>query len=135
MSFFEWDDSYTVHVRRFDDHHKALIRLLNEAHHNYQSKAGPEATRVVIDRLVDYAQYHFSAEEKWMKSVNYGELPDHIAEHDGFWRKIFDFQADLHNGRKLLSHEVLLFLRSWLTEHILTADADYGRFATQLPSV
>ena len=129
MAFFNWDISYTVNIKKFDDDHKELIRLLNEAHENYKEEASYVATRVVIDRLVDYAQYHFSAEEKWMKSVNYSEIQGHTAEHDNFWRRIFEFQADFHDGKKQLSYEVLLFLKEWLYEHILTADADYGRFA------
>jgi hemerythrin len=116
---------------QFDDHHQELINLLNEAHENFMAKASQEATRIIIDRLVDYAQYHFSAEEKWMKAHEYDGLLHHTNEHDVFWRKIFDFQADYHSGKKQLSFEVLSFLRDWLNGHILTTDADYGRFALQ----
>ena len=126
MSFFDWDPSYSVRVDQFDNHHKELIHLMNEAHENFMSQACQEATRVVIDRLVAYAQYHFSAEEKWMKSTGYEDLPQHTAEHDKFWRTIFDFQTAFHYGEKKLSFEVLSFLKEWLTEHILTSDADYG---------
>ena len=131
MSFFDWDASYSVHINQFDHHHQELIGLLNEAHENFMGKASQEETRVIIDRLVDYAQYHFSAEEKWMKAQNYHGLQHHTAEHDVFWRKIFDFQADYHRGEKQLSFEVLSLLRDWLNEHILSTDADYGRFALQ----
>jgi hemerythrin len=132
MPFFEWDIRYSVHVDQFDKDHKELIRLLNEAHENYQVKACEVATRVIIDRLVDYAQYHFTAEEKWMKARNYESLASHTAEHDAFWRKIYDFQTEYHNGKKQLSFELLNFLKEWLSVHILTTDAEYGRFAAPI---
>ena len=129
MPFFDWDDSYSVQINQFDDDHQDLIALLNEAHENFMANASQEATRVIIDRLVDYAQYHFSAEEKWMKDHQYEGLLPHTNEHDVFWRKVVDFQADYHSGKKQLSFEVLSFLRDWLNVHILTTDAEYGRFA------
>jgi hemerythrin len=132
MTLIDWDPSFSVNISQFDSHHKDLIRLLNEAHENFVAKARQEATRIVIDRLVDYAQYHFSAEEKWMKIQNYPELIWHTAEHNAFWRQIFDFQADYNNGEKQLSAEVLTYLRDWFENHVLTSDADYGRFAASL---
>jgi len=129
MPFFDWEPSYSVQVRQFDDHHKELIRLLNEAEENFRMKAGQEATRVVVDRLIDYAQYHFSAEEAWMKERHYDGLLRHTAEHDAIWRKLFDFQTDYHLGKSQLSFEVLDFLKEWLNGHILTTDAAYGGLA------
>jgi hemerythrin len=132
MAFFDWDPSFSVHIEQFDNHHKALIGMLNEAHENLMTKASQEATRVVIDRLVDYAQEHFSVEEEWMKAHNFEGLSNHVAEHDMFWRKLLDFQTDFHRGNKRLSTEVLNFLKDWLQEHVLLTDAGYGAFAAKL---
>ena len=132
MPFFDWDMSYSVNLEHFDNHHKELIRLLNEAHGNFMAKVGGEATRIVIDRLIDYAQFHFSAEEKWMATHNYPGLKRHTAEHDAFWRKLFDFQKMFHEGKKQLSFEVLTFLKEWLIDHILISDAEYGKFGAGL---
>jgi hemerythrin len=129
MSFVDWDPNYSVHISQFDNHHKDLIRLINEAHENFVTRAGKEATRVIIDRLVDYAQYHFTAEEDWMKDHDYPELGWHTAEHNSFWHKVFDFQASYHNGDKQLTVEVLTFLKDWLMDHVCAADAAYGSFA------
>jgi len=135
MNFMDWDPTFSVNISQFDSHHKDLIRLINEAHDNYVTCASKEATRVIIDRLVDYAQYHFSSEEKWMKDHSYAELDWHTVEHNAFWHKIFDFQADYKNGEKQLSIEVLNFLKDWLMDHICTTDAAYGRFAATLMQI
>jgi hemerythrin len=128
MQFFQWDPSYSVGIAQFDAHHKELMRLLSEAHENFMAKAGKEPARIVLERLVDYAQYHFSAEEEWMQVQKYPGLKRHTAEHDDFWRKIFDLQKKLHDGSQQLSFEILTFLREWLDEHICGSDAEYGRF-------
>jgi hemerythrin len=131
MQFFQWDPSYSVGIAQFDAHHKELMRLLSEAHENFMVKAGREPARIVLDRLVDYAQYHFTAEEKWMQVQKYSGLEPHTAEHDEFWRKIFDLQKKLNDGSQQLSFEILIFLREWLVGHILGSDAEYCRFADQ----
>jgi hemerythrin len=135
MAFFDWHPSFSVQVNQFDDHHKELIGLLNEAHENYITKSSSEATRVIIDRLVDYAQYHFSAEEKWMKLHDYEGVEHHTAEHDTFWRKLFDFQTGFHCGNKQLSFEVLTYLKDWLYEHIVETDGDYGKHAVKIQEI
>jgi hemerythrin len=42
----------------------------------------------VVDELIDYTQYHFSTEEKYMLEYAYPGYEQHKAEHEEFIDKI-----------------------------------------------
>lgn len=133
MPFIEWDKSFELGVSQFDEHHKCLLDLLNETYDIFTGGSSREVLGAVLDKLVDYATYHFAAEEHWMALNGYPGLPQQRDEHKKFSLRVVEIQNDFQKGNAHLSLEVLTFLREWLIHHILTVDADYGRFAAQLP--
>jgi hemerythrin len=132
MSFMKWESTFELDITEFDDHHKYLVGLMNALHANYASVASNETIGVVVDELVDYAVYHFRAEEQWMEDHNYQGLPPHRDEHRAFAEKMSEFQKDFKSGKSELTIEVLTFLMNWLKDHILGSDANYGKFAKRL---
>jgi hemerythrin len=135
MPILEWDKSFELGVAQFDEHHRQLVSLLNETYDNFTSGANYETLGAVLDKLIDYATYHFAAEEYWMDLNKYDGLQQQREEHNKFSRRVAEIQKDFHKGKAHLSIEVLTFLRNWLTDHILKIDAEYGRFAAQFPPV
>ena len=131
MALFDWDESFELGIRQFDEHHRYLVGLLNEVHASYMDRAGNAALGGIIDRLVGYMQHHFAVEEQWMASQNYQGLLTHRREHYEFTVRVSTFQKDFHEGKQQLSGEILSFLKEWLFDHILKTDADYGRFAKE----
>ena len=128
MLLFEWSTSFELGIQEFDEHHKGLVHLLNEVYGNFLGEANHETLSAVLDKLIDYATYHFAAEEHWMGLHGYPGLEKHREEHKQFSRTVVEIQYDFHKGRKHLSIELLVFLKEWLSNHILKTDADYGRF-------
>lgn len=128
MPFIEWMNSFSLGVKQFDDHHKQLLGLLNTVYDDFTTQAPVEKVGVVLDELIDYAVYHFAAEELWMMEHSYPELDMHREEHERFSKTVMDMRQDHHTGNFIMSLEVLEFLRKWLTDHILKTDAKYGRF-------
>ncbi|MDD2852308.1 MAG: bacteriohemerythrin [Desulfuromonadaceae bacterium] len=135
MSFFEWNKNFELGIEQFDEHHRHLVDLLNEAYDNFICKADHETLGAIIDKLFDYATYHFTLEEQWMALNGYEGLTQHREEHAGFSRRIIEIQNDFCNGRTHVLLEVLTFLKNWLSDHILVTDASYGRFAAKLRNV
>jgi hemerythrin len=125
----EWLPGFELGITEFDEHHKHLVYLLNMTYDGVTCGAEYEELEAVLDELVDYATYHFAAEEHWMTVNNYPRLPEHSNEHERFCTWVAGVQKDFHNGKSNLGIEVLQFLNSWLTEHILKTDAEYARFA------
>ena len=128
MPIIAWDKCFELGIEEFDDAHKHLVDLLNEAYDDFTNEAGCRPLAAILDTLIDYAKLHFASEERWMRSRKYPELVQHILEHEKFTLTILDIQKDLHDGKANLSLAVLEFLKTWLIDHILLTDSEYGLF-------
>ncbi len=129
MPVVEWNKTFEVGVKQFDDHHKHLFGLLNKTYDKCACGAGNDELAVILDELIDYASYHFAAEEQWMRTHKYPGLQQQSEEHEKFAVKIIELQCSFLDGKADLAIDVLQFLENWLLAHILTSDADYGEFA------
>lgn len=129
MFILEWNKSFAVGIEEFDEHHKHLIDLLNEAYNNFITGASHQAVGESLGKILDYATYHFSAEEHWMELHGYAGLPLHHAEHEKFTRRVLEIIENFHESKSNLSLEILNILKNWLFDHILKTDAYYGEFA------
>jgi hemerythrin len=132
MSFMEWNTTFELGITEFDEHHKHLVHLLNMTYDGIKSDAERDELEAVLDELVDYATYHFAAEEHWMSAHEYFGLSKHSEEHERFCKRVVEVQNDFHSGKVNLGLEIMQFLHNWLTDHILKTDAEYGRFAKNL---
>lgn len=126
MPIVEWTENMSTGIDKFDGHHKHLFDLLNTVYDDFASDAPPEDTGRVLDELVDYATYHFVAEEQWFQKLSYPKHAEHCAEHDRYSRRIAEIQADFHAGKGHLTMEILSFLNGWWTDHIQKSDAEYA---------
>ncbi len=128
MAFFQWDNSYSVGVKRFDTDHQQLFQILNELNDGMKSGKGKDVLQSVLSKLMQYTQTHFAAEEAVMSQVGYPQLAAQIAQHRAFTNKTKEFAAQLQVTAVGLSVEVLDFLRDWLTQHIMQSDKQYTSF-------
>lgn len=128
----KWQSTYELNIKEFDDHRKHLVGLLNTLHANLISGSNKETLGAVVRELIDYATYHFFAEEHWMEEHKYPGFSRHREEHIAFKNKVSAFQKDFQSGKIDLTMEVFTFLVNWLVEHILGSDANFGNFARRL---
>lgn len=128
MSVLEWNDSYLIGIKQFDEHHKHLVSLLNMTFDGITTNAPKDELEAVLNELVDYSAYHFAAEEHWMREQKYPGLDEQVREHEAFRIKMTEIVQDFHSGKKDIDLVVLNFLTDWLTEHILEKDAAYGTY-------
>ena len=124
-----WQSNFELDIQGFDDHHKHLVDLINQLHTNLTSGLSKEILGNVFRELIDYASYHFDAEENWMREINYPDSSKHQDYHTAFINKVKEFQENFKNGEADLTIEMLHFLVDWLFEHILKIDAAYAGFA------
>jgi len=128
MPIIDWDDKFLLGIPQLDEHHRQLVKLLNQAFDDFTARAPAEQVGKLLEALADYATYHFAAEENWMKANGYPRLPEHASEHERFSTRVVEMLRDVSADKPNVSLELLTFLKNWLVEHILTADADYGKF-------
>jgi hemerythrin len=128
MPFIEWEEDFQLGIKQFDDHHKHLVILINKIYDDYTAEAPSDIVGSVLDELIDYATYHFSAEENWMEEQNYPHFDKHKEEHDRFSTIVLEMQKEYSQAKLNISIDILMFLKNWLSEHILVTDAEYGRY-------
>jgi hemerythrin len=128
MAFMEWNDSYSVGVKKMDDQHKKLIELINQLHDAMKDGKGNLEVLTVVKGLVDYTVFHFGDEEKLLKDNNYPGILSQETKHKGFVAKVKEFQDDVTSGKLAISMKVNQFLKDWLLEHIVGEDKKYGPY-------
>jgi len=128
MALFEWKGEFSVSVKKFDDHHRKLVGLINELHDSMLAGKQQSVIGKTLNSLADYTKYHFAEEEKLMVAYRYPGLVEHRAQHDAFVGKVKDCIEKYESGRLAISLEVMNFLRDWLKGHILTTDKKYTAF-------
>jgi hemerythrin len=136
--FFEWNSSYSIDVTEVDQQHRRLIELINQLHDAMTRNRGLGTVPATIDEfdtmaavlgeLIDYASYHFSTEEGYMREYAYPEYAAHRAAHRHFVDRVCAFREDLDGGKPVCSAEITEFLRDWWVSHILRVDKKLGAF-------
>lgn len=125
MPIVQWNINFLLGIREIDQHHQHLVQLLNDTYDEFREKATIDPS--LIDKLTDYAGYHFTCEENLMKQVSYPKLAEHKEEHDSFTSRIAEIQK-ASKQKETVSVELLWFLCNWINHHLRETDAEFGHY-------
>jgi len=125
MPIIDWNNTYSLGIEQIDDHHRHLVALLNTAYDVFVGQGHKVEIEELVEELINYATYHFAAEEQLMSRYDYIGTEAHIKQHENFIRQIKTFQKELLDGRKTLTLELIVFLKDWLLDHISKSDRAY----------
>lgn len=130
MPQVEWNDSLSVGVDLIDEQHKGLIQRINDmavALEEHQAERGVMKTIVF---LTDYADYHFSTEEKHMTATGYPGLEEHQAKHEEFKEALGRLEQEFREegSTKILADSMHTLLWNWLVKHIQDVDQQFGEY-------
>ena len=128
MALLNWDDSYSVSIRAFDEQHRHLFDLLNQLHDAMKAGKSSIVLGPVLQELVRYAATHFESEERIMRQHRYPMLSEHRKQHQELAAQVVDFEQKHRAGTVLLGLPLMEFLRSWLTHHIVESDCRYSGY-------
>lgn len=120
-----WRPEYSLGLDEIDLQHRRFFRYLERLHAAMRARKSHEAIATILHSLSKYGVEHFATEEREMQKNNYPDFDSHREEHQRFIRKIEEFRARYDAGSIALSVDVLLFMNSWLSNHILGVDAKY----------
>jgi hemerythrin len=112
MPVIYWNDCFSVGIPQIDEHHRHLFFLVNKTYDEFISRDSAKNFAALFDELIDYATYHFSMEEHWMRESKYPDLAIHQKEHEIFSKRVVELQSCYHKGEIHLSLEVLTFLHT-----------------------
>ncbi len=128
MPIILWNDSYSVRVREIDEQHQRLIALINALYEAMTSGRGKDVLSSTLSELVDYTRSHFSYEEQRMRACQYPDYAAHKKEHEALTERVVQLQKRHEMGEAALTVEVMVFLKEWLTNHILEKDKKYSPY-------
>lgn len=126
---FKWSDSFETGITEIDKQHRKLVDIgakLEDMLDTGDSVDYYDYILETLDELKDYAEYHFSYEEKKMEECGYKELDQHRMEHLFFVKRINKLSMqDIDSQQLGVITEALNFLAKWLFSHILNEDMKY----------
>ncbi len=129
-----WKKIYETGIPLVDKHHKKLIEYIDDLKEALE-KGKDLKSRILLDALLSYADYHFSTEERLLKEaleecLKKGEdisskeeyQRAHCKAHEFFRKKVREFHTKYKAGEEINFLEVLSFLEDWLINHIGKTD-------------
>jgi hemerythrin len=125
MTLFAWKPEYSVNEASLDSHHQKLFSILNSVYENVMNSTKVDYVLPKIEELSEYTNYHFSAEEQYMREKGVIEIDDHIAKHREFTQTIETLRASYHNNDLEVSRDLIIVLGEWLLSHVLKEDRKY----------
>lgn len=120
---------FTVGIKSIDKQHEVLLQITNELNAAIELDSSKTEIESIVKKLFQYTIDHFRHEESFMDSYpDYPKLIFHKDAHRQTYLKLVELQKSMETGSTIDSNALLWFLREWLTEHILRADKDFGKF-------
>lgn len=127
--FIEWNSSYLVGHKLVDFDHMTLVNITNELFHRVNQGFSDEEVAQTITCLIDYVEKHFEREEELFVNSDYPEVEKHLAMHADITKTVKDIATIYKTDPGAINiDEVLVFLKKWLTNHIMKADVGYVEY-------
>ncbi|MBK6295804.1 MAG: diguanylate cyclase [Rhodoferax sp.] len=125
METFVWGPDFTTGIDSVDHQHHGLVDLFNELSDTLASghEIDEAQAYLVFQKLVAYAEHHFSEEEALMRRIGVDDR--HVTQQQDLHHTFLEQLNAMWGAKETLSHpaEVFLtFLTSWLGLHILGID-------------
>jgi hemerythrin len=126
MPLVTWYKQYSVNNEELDNHHKNLFAILNKMYDSCLPANSSECAASVIEELIEYTDYHFTAEEKYMADKGYKEIDEHRQQHRYFLDKLLGLRYCEHKDDYDYKKEVMVLLGDWLLKHVTVEDKKYS---------
>ncbi len=131
MKLMVWSEHFVTGIDKIDIQHRHLVDLINDAAPmlTQMGKVAAREVQSLLDRLAEYALSHFKYEEVTMaeRGIDRRYREHHQAVHAVFVREVARMRGELLANRNVIGTDLLRFLISWLSIHILTEDQQMAR--------
>ncbi len=136
MTLMAWSRYFETGLQRVDAQHHALVDMVNQAapHLALNDEVARRAVVPLLDNLTRYAAVHFRDEERLMAQNHLADdhVRHHQQTHQAFVDEVTQMRHQYEQEGSLSGPELLRFLGSWLSFHILVEDQ---RMAAQVRDI
>jgi hemerythrin len=121
----KWKDKYSVGIKEIDEQHMYFIVLLNDLYNAIITSKDREELKKLFQKLSDYAEKHFAAEEKYFDEFNYEGAAEHKLKHQEMRDEINKIK-NMEGGNEIDFYgNMVYFLKDWLEDHLEKMDQKY----------
>jgi len=121
---FTWSPKYSVGFEEIDFQHQKFIKLADTAILLIGSSNNKTDVKSKIDDFIKYAKWHFGTEQKYMDIINFDVCDEHLTQHYNIILKLDDLTNDLEKFDADFALELIVFVKKWFIDHILTLDKE-----------
>jgi len=126
MQTITWSSKLNTGVKKIDDQHRRLVKLVNNLVTGIREGFADDITDGICRELVEYVAYHFRDEEMLMEDVEFPHLEEHRQKHAQLTASVRNYMETIENNRQIKPEELLNFLSKWLINHIIHTDMQIG---------
>lgn len=127
--FLVWDPKkLTTQVPDMDKEHIRLIELMNQLHDAHAENKDFSIQHKILTQLVQWTVTHFKHEEDFFSTLPYTHAETHKNIHKELLKRLQDYDKKFQVEKKL-TNEFFMFLKVWLSAHIMGIDSKYGQIA------
>ncbi|MBZ9691700.1 MULTISPECIES: hemerythrin family protein [unclassified Clostridium] len=128
---YEMKEEFKTGIEFIDEQHKKLFEIADKVYNlltNNFTLDKYDSVVYIIEELKNYTTFHFKSEEEYMDSINYKRRLSQKIAHGNFIEKLNNIDLKIVDENQDESiKEILEFLNTWLTEHILYCDKIIGK--------
>jgi hemerythrin-like metal-binding protein len=129
MPLIEWTAKLSVGIDSIDEQHKKLVNMINALNDAMLTNSSNELLGKIFTGLAAYTQKHFTYEENMFAEYGYTDSEEHKRQHNELIAQVVELkQKFIENPQGTMSADLMLFLKRWITNHIMRTDKDYAEF-------
>jgi hemerythrin-like metal-binding protein len=129
MSLIEWNAELSVGIDSIDEQHKKLVNMINALNDAMLSGSSNDLLGKIFTGLAAYTQKHFAYEENMFAEYGYVDSQEHKQQHTALIAQMIELKERfIENPEGTISEDLMLFLKRWLTNHIMRTDKEYSEF-------
>ena len=127
----EFDETLVTGNELIDSQHTELIERINLLLKSCEDAQGKVKAVKMLDYLLDYTEFHFSAEEKLQEEISYPGLKEHREKHEEFKSAVKELQEMLEEEEgptETFVAQVQKNVVDWLFTHIKGFDRSVAEY-------
>ena len=134
MVLLDWNEkTMALGIKLIDEQHKELLKIINLLAKSINENSQRKDILLIVEKLIDYVEYHFSAEEELFEKFHYEESKEHKDNHVKFTQKFVDIKNKITNDKSYLnmssidiSIDIYIYMTNWFINHISGSDRKYA---------
>jgi len=133
MSQLKWSPKYELGLDSIDSEHKELFKTYNDFHAALLGgQMGVEEITSYLTDLMTDTQVHFTHEQALMERLDYPRLAIHKNQHEHLIADLTALTLRFNKDILKATDSVLLYMYSWLIDHIQGEDRTLCDWIRQL---